>query len=271
MSCAPSVVEGRRRTFHRQFSADRNVYIAHTIKCNAFQGSVTMSDADEELEKFGPGMLTDTQRHYLAGDLDVESGSQRERTIRSRIRERVTNTISDLIIFHRHAEMRDIEQISKEVKLGTLEAGEILGLLLRLNANISPFLKDNDIDPDSNIKPSPFVDQTAPDEMGLETKQEEAEELLNLFEDIINPGIHQAFRKQGFDIKDFTVNMDITLGDDLDSLAEQDLESLDEKSLMLLHQEDKISKEAFYSEAARRDMFKHGQKEYDAGRWKRDE
>jgi len=227
-----------------------------------------MLNSDEEPVEYGPGMLTNTQRQYLVGDLDVESGSQRERTIRSRIRDRVANTIFDLIIFHRHGEKRDIEQVSKKANLGTSEAGGIIGLFLRFNANISPFLKNNDIDSDSNIKPDPFVNQTAPNELGLETDQEEAEELLDLIENIINRSINQTYRAQGHDIENLSVDMEITLGDDLDSLAEQDLESLDERSLMLLYQENKISKDEFYSEAARRDMFMH---EYDPERWEKEE
>jgi len=65
-----------------------------------------MSESDNGNEYKGPGLLTETQRKYLAGQSDIESGTARERTIRGRIRERLISGLWDLAAMRIHLENR---------------------------------------------------------------------------------------------------------------------------------------------------------------------
>jgi hypothetical protein len=69
------------------------------------------SSEQDEVPREGPGMLTKAQREYLQGESDIEEGSQRERTIRSRIRGRLYNGISDISLALWRLEARDINQV----------------------------------------------------------------------------------------------------------------------------------------------------------------
>lgn len=210
-------------------------------------------------------MLTDTQRQYLAGQLDVESGSQRERTIRSRMRKRVVNSLLDLAMLAQTAEERDIEQISKDANLGVSTAGDIVGLILTLNSYISPFLKNNDVDIGSGIKPSPFVDQNSVDKMNIDSKQGEANAQISIIEDILANAIRMMFIHQGYRPQKYTADLKVELGERIDSLNEKDLKSVSDNELYLLYEANKIGKDEFYSEAKRRDML--GPEEYKSHRW----
>lgn len=219
---------------------------------------------DEKISR-GSGMLTDTQRQYLAGQLDVESGSQRERTIRSRMRKRVVNSLLDLAMLAQTAEERDIEQISKDANLGVSTAGDIVGLILTLNSYISPFLKNNDVDIGSGIKPSPFVDQNSVDKMNIDSKQGEANAQISIIEDILANAIRMMFIHQGYRPQKYTADLKVELGERIDSLNEKDLKSVSDNELYLLYEANKIGKDEFYSEAKRRDML--GPEEYKSHRW----
>lgn len=73
----------------------------------------TLSETDREIVERGPGTLTESQRQYLIGSSNIEAGSQRERTIRSRIRERTINGISDTVLALYYLDDRDIAQLEK--------------------------------------------------------------------------------------------------------------------------------------------------------------
>lgn len=70
-----------------------------------------LSETDKEIIERGSGSLTESQRRYLIGNSNIESGSQRERTIRSRIRERVINGIDDTVLALYYLDERDISQL----------------------------------------------------------------------------------------------------------------------------------------------------------------
>lgn len=63
----------------------------------------------------GPGMLTKAQRKYLRGESDIEEGTQRERTTRSRIRKRLVNGIQDLSLALFRLDKRDIDQVKNGI------------------------------------------------------------------------------------------------------------------------------------------------------------
>ena len=264
MSRAPPAFHNRRRTSHRQFSADRNVYSAHTIKCNAFQGSVTMSDQSEDM---GPGMLTDTQRDYLRGDLDVKSGSQRERTIRSRIRKRVTNSISDLLLLDRNIEERDLSQISKDFDPNHIQTGKLVGFFLRCFHYITPYLNQSSDKNDFENTSMGGLDSKG---RYAETDQEQSDELVSLFEMSISKSLSEVYRNAGYDAAEISVDIDIIIGQKLDSLAEQDPQSWSVGQLFKLHHSNKIENEVFYSEVERRDLFGENIEPYDDSRWDTD-
>ena len=73
----------------------------------------TPLEVDKEIIERGPGSLTEGQRRYLLGDSDIEPGSQRERTSRSRIRERIINGIDDTVLGLYYLDDRDLSQIEE--------------------------------------------------------------------------------------------------------------------------------------------------------------
>jgi len=203
----------------------------------------------------GPGMLTDAQREYLQGELDVESGSQRERTIRSRIRKRVTNSIEDILLLDRNIEDRDLSQISKGYDLNYMDVGTLVGFFLRYFHYITPYLNQS----------SDKIDFE--DGRYAETDQEQSDELVRLFTMSISKALSDVYRRAGYDIAEMSVDIDIKIGQELDSLAEQDPQTWNEDQLFKLHRSDKIESEVFYSEAERRDLFGDNLQPYDESRW----
>lgn len=228
MSPAPSVVEGRRRTSHRQFSADRDVYISHTIKCNALQSSVTMAKEGGIIDYEGPGLLTETQRRYLHDEIDVVSGSQRERTIRSRIRQRVENLIQDVSMCANRMEDRDIKQIAdKSVLTPGIKTGEIISFILNFSDGFS--INPNNDDPTG--------------------------EMIGDLEESIKSAVAILVSSQGYHAENLSVEICFELGGDIDALAEREPESLTESELGTLFAEDKITKDELLSEGMRRGWF----------------
>jgi hypothetical protein len=78
-------------------------------------GDTGESEGSESQVANGPGMLTSSQREYIIGESDVEKGSQRERTIRSRIRERLVNGINDLDLALWGLDKRDLGQVETTI------------------------------------------------------------------------------------------------------------------------------------------------------------
>lgn len=67
------------------------------------------------------GIFGRRDREYLLGELDVEPRTQRDREIRSDIRERMWNGMLDMVLLYENAERRDIEQVF-DVKSGSGES-----------------------------------------------------------------------------------------------------------------------------------------------------
>jgi hypothetical protein len=65
----------------------------------------------DPIEPDRPRGMSERDRKYLVGDLDVQEHSQRERNIRSDIRDRVWNTLLDLYLFYEYADERDIRSV----------------------------------------------------------------------------------------------------------------------------------------------------------------
>lgn len=106
------------------------------------------SERDKQIVERGSGMLTESQRRYLIGKSDIKEGSQRERTIRSRTRERVINGIHDLSLALFRLDERDVQQIEDSfVELD--EMGVLYSATARLLTFHLPLGIDSDTDPAS--------------------------------------------------------------------------------------------------------------------------
>jgi hypothetical protein len=95
--------------------ADEPQYFTDTNKCNAIHYTDMEESEESERSLDGPGMLTKAQRKYLRGESDIEEGTQRERTTRSRIRKRLVNGIQDLSLALFRLDKRDIDQVKNGI------------------------------------------------------------------------------------------------------------------------------------------------------------
>jgi hypothetical protein len=221
-----------------------------------------MSDNDE---RNGPGMLTETQRDYLKGELDIESGSQRERTIRSRIRERVYNSLGDLLTLRHNLESRDIEQISERIESDPdLNRNEheyeeslyanIIPFILNIYYHNLPYLRDGYSEQDMASRMPDYLLTHMRSNHNLQTEQGQADYLMQIFDNCIGISLMHFFTDIGYDVEIYS-ELTVEIDEKLDSLAENDLKTLDDQTIKKLYYTDKITQEEFYSEAERRDMF----------------
>lgn len=189
------------------------MYIGHTIKCNALQDSVTMGNDDSEREYGRVGLLTETQRRYLDGVSDIESGSQRERTLRSRLRERIVGGLHDLFFLSmRNLEDRDVEQISEEVEMPQAQISHILSFLLRIYYDRLHY-----------------------------TIHERPDTVAEDIEGIIDSTITELYNKNRIDIESISVEVNIETGNEINMPDKKDLDSLNPQELAILWRAGEIS------------------------------
>ena len=176
-----------------------------------------------------PGILTEKQRQYLLGDSDIESGSQHERTIRSRIRERTGNILQDIEILSIGLEDRDIDQISSQITDDNSiswdpysRMGTIVGFLLRIHEGLEMYYERDNID---------------------------SEKFEERMEHVMSGAIQYALQKEGYHAGvSCEVNIDAKSVDELDN----DINSLSEEKLFSLYMSEQISHDEYIEEIEKR-------------------
>lgn len=84
-----------------------------------------VGDDDKGMSHNRPrGMLSESEREYLAGTGDVEPNSQQERNLRSRIRERLLNGLIDISLVLEQIEDRDLELVLDNIMDRSVEEAE---------------------------------------------------------------------------------------------------------------------------------------------------
>lgn len=195
------------------------------------------------------GILTGTQRAYLRGESQIERGSSHERAIRSRIRTRLYNSIFDLALLQASLEPRDIEQAFKKND-GSFQAatprttrgesekdhprifnqfGKVLGLFFDGTARASKY-RDSDIGYD----------------------EVDTEEIIEMFEDIVEDGVTKMFLRRGVTVNDVFVNIGVELGPRLTDVSTDDLSNFSEHELKQLLETGTISPEKYGTEIMQR-------------------
>jgi hypothetical protein len=77
---------------------------------------------------------------------------------------------------------------------------------------------------------------------------------MQIFDNCIGISLMHFFTDIGYDVEIYS-ELTVEIDEKLDSLAENDLKTLDDQTIKKLYYTDKITQEEFYSEAERRDMF----------------
>lgn len=186
-------------------------------------------DTDEEqsptLANTEPGILTEKQRKFLYDAADVEPGSAHERTVRSRIRERLRNGIWDLALVTRELEDRDIKQVATDENLDLNDIGPAIGLLARIYFLAAGFSADSD---------------------------EDVEKYTEWLEEATSGAAGGPFVEEGHFVEDVSVDIEIELSDDAMSEIEQ-YDALPRKKLLQMSIAGEISHEDFINEMMRRE------------------
>jgi len=172
-----------------------------------------------------PGILTKKQRRYLLGESDIESGSQHERTIRSRIRERAGNILQDIEILSTGLEDRDIDQIPAHITNDNSTSwdpysrlGTIIGFLLRIHEGLEMYYERDNID---------------------------AEKFEQRMELVMSGAIQYALQTEGYHAGvSCEIDIDAKSVDELGS----DIGSLSEEELFSLYMSNQISREEYIEE-----------------------
>lgn len=170
----------------------------------------------------GVGLLTETQRRYLDGVSDVEAGSQRERTLRSRFRERVVGGIRDLFFLSmRDIDGRDISQISEKIEIPQANVSRILSFILQIYYDRMHYSID-----------------------------ERPEWIADDMESIINRTLVNLYNKKGIDIESASVDVDIDM--EVGEMIElpddkQKIDDLTDREIGILWRSGQISWEEYAS------------------------
>lgn len=171
-------------------------------------------------------LLTPRQRDYLEGkDTEIEPGSAQERTVRSRIRERLSRSLADMYIINNGMENRDIEQVfGRPYVWGSID--DVIEVLLNgiVEAGAHNFWVPKD------------------DKEGNE---------LEIFEDRIRSAVENHYENRGKMITDIDVSIDIKEETSVEELVEQiqneeaTLDEVNHRQLDLLFANNYISKEEY--------------------------
>jgi hypothetical protein len=181
-----------------------------------------MEDSDS-FNNWGPGLLTESQREYLVRGDNVESGSAHERTVRSRIRERVKHGMWDFLELWENADNRDLELIASDDRLLDRSINSTTGFALEI------FLRRET-------------------EVSTNQDKEQVTELLESNIEHLIPGVLQIY---GRHIEKCDVEIDVEFGTKLSSLSE-DITDISNEELYSLFESGEISKSEFADEVARR-------------------
>jgi hypothetical protein len=193
------------------------------------KSSLEEFDVDPRYEYDVPGLLTETQRLYLHDKSDIESGTQHERTVRSRIRERVTNLFKDIEILSDGLEDRDITQIYRQISEDHTISwdpytrfGMIIGFLIRVYEDIPMYYERE------NIDASKFEDR---------------------MELVMSGAIQYALQAEGYHLK---LSCDIDIEAQSVSEFDENLGTLNDSELFSLYKSEEITHEEYIEELENR-------------------
>lgn len=197
------------------------------------------------------GILTATQRAYLRGESAIEPNSSHERAIRSRIRNRLYNSIFDLALLQTTLEPRDIEQafednngpvanhrasLQTEPKKPLKEWRHILNHIGRVLALIF----------DGTARVSRYRD------FQIGNEDDDTDEIIKMIASFVEDGVTKMFLQRGVTVNDVTVQIGVELGPRLSNVSTDDLSALSETQLKQLLETGTISPEEYGLEIKRR-------------------
>lgn len=165
-------------------------------------------------------LLSSSQRAYLRSrrDSDIEEKSAHERSVRSRIRDRLAQSIEDLKLLQIRAESRDIRKAFQEPDLFN-SVGGALGLIFNGVARAS-----------QHPSKEAIVD----------------EESTAIFENFIEQGIRSFYLQAGKELQKVDVSIDVELGREIDGISGE-LAQLDQDELFLLYEGGQIGQQELIS------------------------
>lgn len=168
-------------------------------------------------------LLTKKQREYLRGESDIEPSSSYERAMRSRIRDRLYNSIWDLDIIWGSLEPRDIEH--------TFDRGEVF------NDAGSAFAVLFD-----GLSRASRYEEIHP---GEESSLEDFDDTIDMFSHYVEQAMEAVYVRRGFNVKNVDVDIDIEFGEDLSKITDRDFDELSREELYDLVRAGEISLEEF--------------------------
>lgn len=205
---------------------------------------------------YGTGLFSETQRKYLSDfsrDLetnpigghwetkrdpieasassDIEPESSRERTVRTRIRNRLVNGIYDLNLASLMQE-RDLNQVVEKYEISLLATTGPLSLLVELSLREIDDLEDTGLGRHiTNSQPAG------------------KDHIQTMIEEPLERGIAEGFSACGFDVND--INVDIS-GIRRTAEVEEELTPLSREELAMAHKRGRLSTQDFLDELDRR-------------------
>ena len=185
----------------------------------------TLADSVPEIPpEMGPGVLSETQRKYIDGFSDVEPGSAHERTVRSRIRERMINGVRDFRWLALKLEDRDIKQAAENPSIHGDTIGPEIGRALELLLRLKYYSEDEGT---------------------------ESTEFIEWMESNLMSAIGQVYVKDGRFVENVEVDISVTLGDEMSE--SDDLGSLSMVELAQMNNSGELSDRRFMEELMKRD------------------
>jgi|APHM01.1.fsa_nt_gi hypothetical protein len=167
-------------------------------------------------------ILTKSQFSYLVHPehSDIERKSPQERTMRSRIRDRLMVGIQDLETIHKSAESRDIKkafELTEGVDMFK-PASETVGLIFNGMSRSSDF------------------------DTGQDATTERA---ITMFEQIVAKGLSALYTQRGKVVNEIKVSIDVKFGQEVDQISTEELDQLPLNKLNLLYENDRISEKEY--------------------------
>jgi hypothetical protein len=175
----------------------------------------------DEFEKYSgvSALLTSSQRTYLCGNSDIEEKSADERSVRSRIRKRLTRSIFDLKILHNDAEPRDIQK-AFDLKTNIFKsAAGAVGLIF-----------------DGILRAGVYSGQEITDK-----------EPIRRLEHLVQSSLNALYTQRGKEVNKIDVSIDIEFGRDVDEISTGELDQLDQDELFLLYEKGQIGQQELIS------------------------
>jgi hypothetical protein len=173
-------------------------------------------------------LLTVKQREYLRGESEIEEKSAQERSVRSRIRKRLIQTISDLSLLQTTLEPRDVEKAFDTFDLFNW-VSDALALIF-----------------DGLARASTRPSGTNADD----------EETIEMFEHFVEGSMERLYISRGVEVDNVEVTIDITFGRNIEEIADRDLVDIPFDDLTLLLESGKIGHKEYLSAVQQRDDVK---------------